>query len=501
LETRTELIQDYVAEYSEGNWRGLSMPVAEFQRLANPDLAPEIKRLWNQTHSNEEIREFLLKLAWLGAIQDCAEIAFDALMDSSLQAHTRLLGLRTLGECRRTDLLRKAADDMLTDKSRWPDRIVCSGIGDLFPNVVSTAELEQLLRQTNEPRNTVGGFSWELYQLVGSIEPNSDAAVLLRDMIAKLVWEGRDPASPSHQPVSKYSYLTPALARLCIRQVGGDTIKPELVWPSVLANRFHGDATLGQEDVQRLQALFKDDSLVREETFWSELRIMEALVRKKELDRPFWIYYDGLMREVIPEDRPWLLRALKKRRPQYKRRMALHLLIDLWARQGRPKRELKALKEAVADDSGLLEELNNRTVPRPQTAEERKRGAEIERMEREHEERRKQRDAEQREIRKSWADWKAKAEADPTACFKGERAKNSMWVLLQWLQLSSQSNSRLACTHWYEIRRILGGVIADGFEAELKAYWRKTEAPVWSRRPPEEGTVGYFVHGALIVIE
>ncbi len=487
LEVRSALVRDYVATYSSGGWRGLSMPIAEFQRLAKPDLATEIKRAWDQKHSNEEVREFLLKLVWLGAIQDCAEIAYDTLMDFALEPYTRVLAARALGECRRNDLLRLAADDMLKDQSRWPDRVVHSSADDLFPNVISTSELEQLIRRTREPRNTVGGFSWTLYQLAGAIEPGSDAATLVRDMLAKLVWDGRNEASPSYQPASSFSYIAPALVRLCARQMESRAVKSsELVWASVVGNRFYGDNTLGREHLQSLGASFGNDAAIREATFWFEFKVRQGIGRgEKRDDLPYWIYSDGLLQKAVQEDWPWLLRALRRRRPRAKRDVALHVLIDLWAYQGRSNAKLKELKKAVADDKRLTVELDNRTTKRPMTAEQKKREQEAKKWELEHKQRLRRRAEQQRRIEKSWSDWKVKAEAEPAACFRGKRAEKSMWILLRWLEMSGRSNSHLGLTNWNEIRQILGDVIAEGFAAILKTYWRKTEPPVWSRLAPD----------------
>ncbi|MDR0769824.1 MAG: hypothetical protein LBE75_01295 [Burkholderiales bacterium] len=366
-DVRASLIKAYVATYSGGTWRGLEMPFAEIQRLAQPDIAPVINELWRLPHENEEVREFLLKLVWLGTIRDCSETAFEALMTPEFGDTLRIYAARAIVECGRKDLLRKAADDMLENVVGWPDRIVFTIAAELFPNVISVAELEQLIRRTPEPKRSLGGFSWALYQHVETLEPNSDAARFLRDMLARIVWDERQ-KSNWHYLQSKYYYVVPALSRLCAAQLAGQK-KPgtALVRAAVIAHRFHGNQTLGRDEKNKLPSLIAQHPAVREDVFWVEVDVMDAITT--ELDnrkRLFEVTHENLMGGTQPEDWPWVLDNLRNYREPRMRRLIFHAAIALWTKGGHEKAGLDEIKGAVMDDSSLITDLEEISKPRAQ---------------------------------------------------------------------------------------------------------------------------------------
>lgn len=481
--TRIALVRAYVSAYSAGGWRGLDMPIAEIGRLAGADLAPEINAAWQGEHANEEVREFLLKLVWLGEIQACAALAHEALMDDQLGPYIRIIAARALGACGRTDLLRTAADDILADAERWPARVVYSIADDLFPAALTMAELEQLIATTPEPRNTISGFSWTLYNLAETIEPGGEPATALRDMLRRLVREGYDAASPWHDLKSAYSHLTPALAKLCVRQLAQPgNASPHLIEACVVAQRFHAHNTLGSEDVAALRRIFAAKTALREPAFKVERAIIEDIsAGVPAMERAFRTINDSLITPLVLTDRSWLLEALKPDAEFATRENALYLLIDIWRGSGRDVAEADELAPLVDDNEALAAVLADSVKPPPPNPKWRA-------WEEKRREEDARREAERKKTEKSWADWKQKAEAAPGDVFSGERRTESMWVLIRWLRMSAErnSNSHLALSNWREIRRILGDELGEGFEAALKDYWRENEPPVWSRLPADQ---------------
>jgi hypothetical protein len=482
LDLRTSLIRAYVEAYADGGWRGLDMPIAEIQRLANPDLSPEIRRLWLLPHSNEEMRDFLLRLIWLGAIQDCADIALSALMDDGLGDYARIVGSRALGECERYDLLRTAADDLLANRARWPDRIVHSIISELYPQVISAAELETLIRETPEPTRTVGGISWTLYNLAGSIEPGTEASIALRATLAKLIAEGANPTADWYTRSNRYSYLTPALAALISRQLTSDAIPAlEIISASGLAVHYHGDNTLGREQIKVLHDWFAARPNLRERTFWIEVDLFASIDSERSPDvRAFRMHDHSLVGPVVPTDWGWLLKRLGKVGGPH-RDIAFALALRLWHARGRSDVDLEKLTKLTADNSAFSEQLS--AINAPQAEAQRR---EWEKMEREHLRSRAIYEERQTKADASWIEWKRKADANPIAMVRGRARSRTMWTLLNWVGRLRDGSSHLGYDGWTEIRPILGDVIADGFEAALRTFWRTTTPPVMSQRKPDQ---------------
>lgn len=481
LDTRKALLRSYVAAYSGGGWRGLEMPITEVRRLAQADLAPEIKHWWTQPHSNEEVTEFLLKLIWLGAMQDCAEIARDAALNDTLGSYARVLAIRALGESKRYDLLRQIADDMLAKPDRWPDRVVYSGADDIFPGAISIAELVHLLRRTPEPQRTVGGFSWTLYNLAETLEPGSDSAVSLRIALADLIWEGRQPQLQRwDKPVSSFAYMTPALAKLCLRHLQrGGSPDENIIRASVIANRFHGDNTLGREEGQALAETLAKNSAAREGCFLAEMAVMKVITPTAEGDeRIFVVFHDGIIRGLILDDWDWLLRALTEQRDPEVQDTLFRGLMELWYARGRIDTDLGVLRDASKDMPALAEILSQKTtLP--------ERSPVHDQWEQKHQQHLADRKAERSRVEKSWLDWKQEVERDPTGAFSSDRRNHSLSVLIDWLGHSAHSRNTIARQNWREIRSILGTDIGNAFEDGLKSYWRSHQPHLWSEVPPE----------------
>jgi hypothetical protein len=479
VEVASRLLRTYVAAYGDGSWRGLQMPIAEMQRLARTDLAPTIKALWGQTHSNEEIPEFLLTLVWLGAIQVCADVALEGALDVKFGAYTRIVGIRALLECGRTDLLRQVVDDMLKNPGRWPDRVVAATAPSLFPDILTTMELRHLIRTTPEPKDLTGGFSWSLYNRVDALEFGSESARSMRDMLADLLWEGAQIRGKRYEPASKFSHLTPALAKLCAGQLArsGD-VDALLIRGSVIAYLFHDNKARGREDLKALMEFFSRDARLREQAYWCEVTAWEEIEQEPvTLEKAYRIHHDSILSGLIAEDWTWLLGSLRKQEATGRRQVALRLLVELWHRQGKTKRELAILKTAAKSD--LRSVLDDLIAPRPPDPA-------MVRWNKHEKLATQKRAAKQQGIEKSWSEWKRKAEANPKAVFEPKRRVHSISVLLRWLTAAEESHSRLAHQNWRDVRRILGDGIGHGFETALRENWR-TELPrVWSRRAPAD---------------
>ena len=474
FDVRRELIKNYVTAYSQGGWRGLEMPIGEVQRLAHADLAPDISTYLEQSHENEEVIEFLLKLVWLGGIQDCADTAFRAAMDESLGVYSRTLAIKALEACDRNDLLRTIADDILANEERWQDRVIHSAAENLYPGIISTKELEHLIRRTPEPRNRTGGFSWALYKKLSIPLEDEALEIEITNMLTDLIWEGRE-ESRWHHPSSTFGYLSASLVKLCEKQIEkAKSIPSALIRPCVIANRYHGDHYSGRDELKRIREEFQKNTGIRDATFWTELETIDALSEtERSIHRMYHALHHGLITNFQDDDWDWLLMALKNRNHPEKRDVALHGLISLWFARGRSDSDLQTLERAVENEPSLKEVLEERSQPIPADREE-------EQWEREHQERVERQEEKQREIEQSWLDWKTEAENDPDKIFEGETGKQSMWTLINWLRHAPEGSGTLTHKDWPTIRQIMGDKIGELFEEKLKSYWREEKPPIWS---------------------
>ncbi len=482
LPTRVGLVRSYVAAYCGGDWRGLDMPIAELQRLARPDLKEIIRECWGQAYENEEVREFLLKLIWLGAIEACADLANEALWDVSLGEHARVLASRALEECKRFDLLAVATKDLTASSARWPNRLIHGFAAEVFPQAISAKALGTIIERTPEPKRTVGGFSWALLNQADELDPHAATTTALRRVLQDLVWKGKE-GSDWWEPRSRFSHLSPALTRLCHRQLAAGIADKSILRAAVIANRFHDKMSLGSDDLEILRSWFAANDRTREAVFWLEVEAMHEIAPTEDIR--LWVYHSqhhSLTSNIRVEDWPWLLKGLAKARAVELRGVALEALISLWHERGRAEPDMRELQRRIADAPNLLTHLAERTKPAPHDG----RPAQWELDQRK---RAKKHAAEKAQVEKSWRDWLPKLKADPERAFRGKAKGTSRWNLWRWLGFEKHrqgDGNHLARRNWRRIREVVNDRVGELFEASMREHWRKTQPPLKSRRDPAE---------------
>ncbi len=493
LSVRDQLVKSYVNAYGNGKWRGLRMPIAEIQRLASPDLSSTIKTFWSQSFNNEEVKTFLLKLIWLGKILDCTEIAFEAAVNTDLGDYVRLIGIRALGACKKNDSLKKIICDIFTYPKRWSARLIHSSISDFFPDIISVAELMQLIRETPEPTRAAEGFSWELYKLVENLDPGTDVAVSLRNFLVELIWEGREATERWDNSVSKYSYLAPTLIKLCQRRAGLTPLDEKWIYASTIGTCFHNDNTLGREVLEELVAILTQQLPYRKIAFWFEKEIRDVIDSSPQNDVAYNLLYDqkySVFGQIVADDWDWLIEDIQKENPLLKRKIALQSLFDPWVQRGKLKTDLHTLKQAIKDNKDLKKIIKGFTSFKPEPT--------LLDLTKEDELYSKSRiNKQQEEEEQTLLTWKTTIEADPKGHFQGEHLNKTRMQLIQLLRFHEDTTD-LVCNQWKKVRRIFGNAIGNLFEQDLKNYWRETKPPIWSQRLPEDHNKIYFTQYAAL---
>ncbi len=481
LPARRELVRQYVRQHGDGSWRGLNLSIEDVQRLAHSDLSDEIMERWAGSHSNDEVRNFLLKLVWLGGIAVCADIALSAAIDDDLSVYTRSLGIRSLVECDRTDLLRVIADDVNENPARWPDEIVHDLPDHLYPQVISTAELAYLLKSRPESKDTVGGFSWTLANQVDRLAPGSEPAVALRSALADLVLSGWEPTSTWYEPRSSFGFLSPALSKLCFRELErGGAADHVLVRDATIARCFHHDQTLGHAENREMGRFFEPGCILRPLAHAAELNLALVITANDEPGHQLYCAHrHGLVPDLGPADWNWLLAEFNTSPNAGCRAPLFQGLLHVLGRDGPADREA-ALREVVAGEPNFISLIDGLKDPRPPP------NPELADMEKRHAAFVEKQGRAQKKRDKDWLAWRDKVRSNPGAAFTGKGGGDNLWITVRWLQHRGSRDSKNAQSNWGEVRALYGDAVADSFEAGAKAYWREESPEIWSRKPPED---------------
>lgn len=484
FETKEAILRAFFDAYRGGEWRGLDLPRADIQRLADPQLAGLVTEFWHSGEVNIEVRQLLMQLISLAPMEDAMSIAINAAMDEDEDYLVRILAVKALARAARQDDLSRIARDMIDNPSRWSDRVVTNVFDVLFPEAISADELVQLVRRVSEPEYSLQGFAWPLYAFAKRANLNSPEMRELEAKMADAILGAWDTETSWYHPKSELAQLAPALTVLTKRRLeAGEPLTQLLADNASVSLRFH-HSTLASDEGQELRALISERPEGRRYALLADLRVAPECVKSRSPhERLFRCVHDGVLGYLREDDWPWLLQTVGDPSSAVDREVFLEAALDVWFARGRNDDDLKQLREAAAGDNVLisrLEEVLKPASPNP----------EIEAMEAEHRERQKERNAARERNRQAWRDWRDQVQSDPEAAFSDAERKQTLRHVIAWLREAGRDNT-IAYANWRAIRPAMGDAFADRLEEVLRDYWRNNDAPLWSRLSDEEqGRIG-----------
>ena len=474
IAARAGIVRAFVAAYGSGNWRGIDIPRESVGRLAHCELGSVVRECWGNHPVNDDVRELLVTLIWLGPIPECADLALVAALDSGWRPYERLVAIRGLIACGHHDSVRRVSTDILENRPAWPDRVVHRVAADLFPVYMEVAELIALIERTTEPGPTAGGFRGVVLRVAEEIEPWSGAAVALRDRLVCLLEEQ---LTGDGDPTARnLRHVAPGLGVLCRRQLSmpARVDRAELIRSCVVVSRCDDDS------LRQLREYFQNDIGMRSAAFWAGVDLAGAVLRTEDGRR---YLHDaerhGLLGYPAEDDRPWLEAALADPSHRARRAVALFALILLWRWRGCIATELEGMRARVDDDGTLRELLAQQTVVRGSDGE-------VEAVER----RRRRREAvetRREEVRVGdWTAWRDATVADPAGAFgEGERAR-TLRNLRCWLDAQAQGGSRFNTWNEEALARAFGTDVTERARRAFAGLWRRVRPELWSARATGE---------------
>ena len=486
VEARAGLLRAFVAEYGNGGWRGLDIPMEAVRRLAHPELAEVIRECWENGASNVDVRHLLIETIWQGRIERCTDLASDAAFDAACDHHCRIAAVRALLACELDETVSECASAMLADAASWPDEVVCHLAADLFPRIITAEELTTLMETRREEADTSWGFNWISKEIAKTVEPRSEPAIALREKMADLIFLTREEQPEPYRARSKFSYLAPALAVLCERQLSelAGEPAPSLIDACVIASRFGAGETDPDNSVGKLRERFETEMSMRSMAFWAEQRFMDELAPTGDDTKRFYrTAHESLVGSLTEADRPWLETEIADGSRPERRPVALHVLIRLWLRRGRICSELDELRAFVEDDTVLLQSLSDQTTPPPEDEERQRKIAE---SEREHQCWKRDNAAREETRLGEWRKWRKWVIANLDEAFSAQKMSGTLSTIHLWLREYKQDHGHYNNWDKEALEQAFGPAVAEHAEEAFRAFWRNKPPMLWSTRPAGE---------------
>ncbi len=480
LPTRCRLVREFANRYGDRGLTDLGIPIDKVRSIACPELGHVIRECWDKNPVNPVVREFLTRLIRFGQVKCCSDLVLAVATDPDENPRLRIDAILAMLGCGMSEKVKELADDMVspTSTSDWPAQVVHGISKHLFPDFINADGLVFLMEKTTKPQSTrPGGLKRNVEQIVDGIEPGSKMASSLRDGIADLIWRGRSKANGPVGLSSNFSYFSPALAKLCVRQLAtfGSERQLEPIRASVIASMFSKDQNLPLHHVSVLREYFLNADTLRREGFWAQLDLMDDAVPVAD-DRVRFhkVNHYGLVGPVGESDRKWLWGALSDEERPDRRGVALCALISLRQDGIKDQSELEEIRACINGDSGLTATLEKLVAPPPPPVEQgdtAKQEARRRRLQQEGQ-------ATEQELQRGLQ----AVTPDP---FSPDNRETTLLGLYKWLCRKQNAEPG----HWDSdaIALSFGQDIAGRAGEALNMYWRSKPPVLWSCKLPEEG--------------
>ncbi len=456
----------------------------KLRRFAQPDLGSVVVSLWSKYRTNKEAAHVLLRIAWLGALKDCAKLAYDAAFETGLDSTVRVFAGRALLATGDEAARKSYAELVMADKSTLPAWMVRDAIVDLFPTLIGVPELLEILEATNV--SSEGGgieFDAEGPLLIEKLNAHSDLENLLRGLLTQVGGElGEHALYPPSKREAAYFPAMAAAARSLL-QVSQPDSAPEVAVDAILriCNRDHGTRVQASAN-SALKELHRTGAR-RRTAFWRvahNLRSSSHL--RQRIDQLWQMENLGYPAGLQVEDLDWLL-AEGLAMDADDRRLAVDAALTICRSAGEPRGMLEKISSAVSSDAVASAVYRELTEPRKPSRERLKMERKIKKIESGNAAERAKRD-------QSWIDFIRELRNDQERIGKlripPPSGLNSELLDLWRLLNGASGQSRYAIESVAPLERIAGAEVAEAVGAGLIAHWRNSPPLLRSQGPAEE---------------
>lgn len=478
LELRAELLRRFVERYSGSDWRRIGVGQTELKRVSTPKLAPLVRELWDQAYTGHDTRELFLELVYLTPMVDCADLAFQAAFDQSLDYHHRTYAVWAVLRCGTGEQKRKIGASMLAGD--WPERVVRNVLPDLFPEAIELNGFLALARSLNEVPRSVHGLGYALLQAIKSDSMNAEQRIQVRGNLVDAIWANRTRESRVYQAHSSYDHFVDPIIAAC-HLTPPSTSEAIVSWAWSLAVAFHfgerRESIIAKEETKKLQESLSSNVAMREGYFWACFDLAEALeAPENDWKRFVRSDYGGILRPFSELDFLWLLSALAKEAVEERRGVAFYTLSMFIRNKENPQLATK-MAELISDREDLTEELERILNPPPQ-----------EPNEHEIENRNLQRELEVEEAERldGWKQWREEVLAADDLMLGEEDREKTLYNLHNFMQQTERDHNTWAYWDAQFVKTVFSPDFLAGVREGLSEFWRRTDVLLFSERVEDE---------------
>jgi hypothetical protein len=360
---KRELLQALVDRYGARHRAFIDVDAQALARIADPVLAPDIVALLRDQKLALDLRIVLLRLVRHGRLTACMDAAIDVIADSDepeLLKSYAAAALRDAGELahrRRLANIVKGLPSMSSD--------LCGRLCEaLYPRAIDARGLAELLRKATEvPRRSSSGLPYTLREHLKDRLPAEQSADLLRELLQLAQEPPHVHLGDRETPISeRFFWVGDAFVPALVHLLGKQHLESEEADSAARALLLLADlqqyGELHPASREPLQGLVEHHPAVRRACFWLSI----GRLRKENPEREprifqLFDFYDVV--RASERDVDWLVEDIRHGADAERRRLAMHLAVDLWRWFGRKRATRREIKHAVRAEPGLRREFRS----------------------------------------------------------------------------------------------------------------------------------------------
>ncbi|MFT3821846.1 MAG: hypothetical protein QM750_30205 [Rubrivivax sp.] len=467
------------------------LDLGSLARFAQPDIARALRAIWETDKGNAEIRRFVLRLIWLGKLDECADIAEAASFGQFPDLYTAITAGRALLAAGDDRQRTNYAEYIRQNCASAPATVVWEAVEDLFPRLISVDDLLAILAVVHLGDGEGGGFNldWHGAELTAKLTSTADLTRLIEGLLSQLEPEPHDPdADDSSSRGAQYA-TTLATAAEQLLELSPLNGAPAAAIDAVLRigdRRFDRTQRRLKKGADAVEQLHRTPER-RRAAFWrtADSLCNHRILTGRPLLHTFQMKFLGWPPGLVLGDIDWLLADAPSRERATERQLAINAALGLWFNEGQQDEALKARIAAVAaTDSDMQAAYTEWMTPRVKSAEEIKSEEELAESMRAG----KQAQAEREQ---SWVDFVTEMRADPAKLHQllptaPDTVDGRVYNLWQLLRQAVRGSSHYAIDTVAPIVEIAGHKVATAFADRLAEIWRSWKPTLRSERPPNE---------------
>ena len=157
------------------------------KRFCRPDLAPAVRKLWEKHGRHKDVRRFLLRVIWLGQIEECSDLAAKIALNSTSGRSEALFAGRALMATAAPLIKEQYAHLVIDHAQNLASVVVWNATDELFPHYISADDLLKITGTTDLVDKDGGlGFDWHGPRLVSRISSKADIEKVLVGFLCQL---------------------------------------------------------------------------------------------------------------------------------------------------------------------------------------------------------------------------------------------------------------------------------------------------------------------------